>query len=218
MNASTLLLSSLLCLVLASCAPGSMENVPPDEDGGSTVDAATGETGYLPPDPEFPKQDAAPPKPDSAPPAPDLPRPDTKAPSVYGSACAKPCGGSTRVMHNAKYGKWIKVVRCSPQRYDLLMGSTKAGPFYKIGDGGGHGQDHCELVNPSFTITNDDTITSGSCKSCKVKGVGNVQGLSGLKGSSVYHRSSFGKPFKLTPVSATVGIHTSCWYECGVSL
>jgi hypothetical protein len=37
----------------------------------------------------------------------------------------------------------------------------------------GHGQDHCELVNPAFTIPNED-ITSGGCTSCSVGGVVDV--------------------------------------------
>lgn len=185
-------------------------------DGGASADLPTGKK----PDPEFPGKDAgAQPKPDQSP-APDLmsPKPDTRPPGVYGAKCAAPCTGSTRVMYNAKYAKWIKVVRCSPTRYDLFMGTSKGGPFYKIGDGGGHGQDHCELVNPWFTIVNDDDIKSGSCKACNVKGIGNIQGIPAFKNSGVYHRSKFGEQFSFKPVSQTVGIHISCWYECGVSL
>jgi len=189
-------------------------------DSGASADQSPGGK----PDPEFPGKDAAvKPRPDKSPPppAPDLmpPKPDRKPPAIYGPRCPSPCAGTTRLINNAKYGIWIKVVRCSSTRYDLLMSTTKAGPFYKIGDTGGHGQDHCELVNPGFTIVLDDDIKSGSCKTCNIKSAGSISNIPAFKKSGVFYRSKFGEQFKFKPVSQVGwGIHISCWYECGVSL
>jgi hypothetical protein len=30
----------------------------------------------------------------------------------------------------------------------------------------GHGQDHCELIQPGFQLPNEDDITSGGCLAC----------------------------------------------------
>ncbi len=131
--------------------------------------------------------------------------------------CDVHCSGAEHVIHNAAYGVWVEVVLCSPDRYDLLLGASQAGPFYKIGDTAGHGQDHCELVNPGFTIPNEDDINSGSCSTCAAAGAGSVVNIPELFETPMYVRAHFGEPFELTPSADRWGIHTSCWYECGVS-
>ena len=72
----------------------------------------------------------------------------------YGQ-CEAPCAGATRKIFNQKYQKWIKVVTCSTSQYDIFMGETESGPFFKIGDLAGHGQDHCELLNEDFTLPDE---------------------------------------------------------------
>jgi hypothetical protein len=134
---------------------------------------------------------------------------------AYGS-CAAPCSGAKRVFFNSRYGKWIQVVLCTPEVYDLFMGESQNGPFYKIGDTGGHGQDHCELVNNAFTMPNNDDINSGNCPTCQVTGAGSVQNIPELWGTNVYHRSDIGEPFEFEQ-ALQWGIHTSCTYSCGVS-
>jgi len=137
-------------------------------------------------------------------------------PSLSYGSCDAPCAGAAHVLYNAAYGKWIKVVLCTMERYDLFMGEAESGPFYKIGDTAGHGQDHCELVNPSFTITHEDDVGSGSCPTCEVQHAGSVQNLPSLWGTNVYYRANFGEPFTFAP-ALSPSIHTSCWYECGVT-
>lgn len=135
---------------------------------------------------------------------------------AYGQ-CQNPCSGDEKVFLNSKYNKWVKVVLCSPSRYDILMSDAQTGPFYKVGDTGGHGQDHCELVNNSFsTLASDDDVKSGNCPNCNVAGAGSVTNLPDLFGKNIYYRSKMGEQFTLEPATKW-GIHTSCWYECGVN-
>ena len=141
---------------------------------------------------------------------------DQDCPAGLGN-CDVQCSGAEHVTYNAEYGVWIKVVLCSSQRYDLLMGASQTGPFYKIGDTAGHGQDHCELVNPGFTIPNEDDINSGTCSTCYVEYAGSIVDIPELFETPVYYRAYFGEPFEFTPSADRGGIHTSCWYECGVS-
>lgn len=133
----------------------------------------------------------------------------------YGT-CTTPCSGKAQVLHNSKYNKWIKLVLCSPSRYDIFMGEAQSGPFYKVGDTAGGGEDHCELVNPSFTMTNSDGIRSGNCPTCWLQGAGSVSGIPWLWGTPMYWRDYLGEPFNFGPANHQ-GIHTACWYECGVT-
>lgn len=134
----------------------------------------------------------------------------------YGQ-CQNPCSGTEKVFLNSKYNKWVKVVLCSPSRFDILMSEAETGPFYKVGDTGGHGQDHCELVNNSFsTLSSDDDVKSGNCPTCTVAGAGSVTNLPEIFGKNIYSRSRMGEQFALGAATSW-GIHTSCWYECGVN-
>lgn len=137
-------------------------------------------------------------------------------PSLSYGSCAAPCAGAEHILYNATYDKWIKIVLCTPSRYDLFMGEAESGPFYKIGDTAGHGQDHCELVNPAFTLSHEDGVNSGSCPTCAVQHAGSVQDIPSLWGTQVYYRAVFGEPFTFAQ-ALNPAIHTSCWYECGVS-
>lgn len=142
----------------------------------------------------------------------------TPTPKVqpYGQ-CQNPCSGVEKVFLNSKFNKWVKVVLCSSARYDILMSEAETGPFYKIGDTSGHGQDHCELVNNSFsTLSSDDDVKSGNCPTCNVAGAGSVTNLPEIFGKNIYSRSRMGEQFALG-AATNWGIHTSCWYECGVN-
>ncbi|MEY3903755.1 MAG: hypothetical protein RL189_3061 [Pseudomonadota bacterium] len=142
-------------------------------------------------------------------------QPAAKIPS-YGQ-CQNPCSGEEKVFLNSKYNKWVKVVLCSASRYDVLLIESQAGPFYKVGDTNGHGQDHCELVNNSFaTLKSDDDVRSGNCPNCNVAGAGSVTNLPEIFGKNIFHRSRMGETFTFGPATSW-GIHTSCWYECGVN-
>ncbi|MBM3381593.1 MAG: hypothetical protein FJY29_04035 [Betaproteobacteria bacterium] len=142
-----------------------------------------------------------------------LPAPKVPA---YGQ-CQNPCSGTEKIFRNNKFNKWVKVVLCSPSRYDILMSESESGPFYKVGDTSGHGQDHCEIVNNSFAVlASDDDVKSGNCPNCNVAGAGSVTNLPEIFGKNIYARSRMGEQFTLG-TATNWGIHTSCWYECGVS-
>lgn len=138
-----------------------------------------------------------------------------KVPS-YGQ-CQSPCSGDEKVFLNSKYNKWVKVVLCSSSRYDILLSDAQSGPFYKVGDTSGHGQDHCELVNNSFAaLKSDDDVKSGNCPTCIVAGAGSVTDLPEIFGKNIFYRSKMGETFTFGAATSS-GIHTSCWYECGVN-
>ncbi|XP_019640435.1 PREDICTED: sortilin-related receptor-like [Branchiostoma belcheri] len=80
--------------------------------------------------------------------------------------------------HGAKYVKrsqysyggrplYVGVILCSFTRYKILMSDSLSGTFRNIGDRGGHGQDHCELVGalvdpPSSALDSDYRSCSGT--------------------------------------------------------
>jgi hypothetical protein len=106
----------------------------------------------------------------------------------------------------------VGVILCSDTRYKILLSTSRDEVFYPIGDYAGHGQDHCELVNPDFTIPNEDDITSGGCDSCATGNLVNPAGATG------WSRASFGDAFQFEAVWPEFNLYTSSWYECGVSI
>lgn len=133
------------------------------------------------------------------------------------STCGPPCAGPERIVFHAKSQKYVKAVLCSPTRYDLFMSDSASGPFFKIGDTAGNGQDHCELVNAAFTLKNEDDVASGSCPSCQVMSASRVVWIPSLRDGAIYYRGYLGEPFRLTSKIAAEapGADTACWYECG---
>lgn len=136
------------------------------------------------------------------------------------SGCA---GGMTFVQYNAKYGKWVGAELCSADTYKLYLSATKGGVYAPIADDSGDGQDHCELVNPDFTIPNDDDITSGTCADCTNTP---YEPWSWPGDLSVYVRGGFGQSFAFEkwlkwedPSGDPISPHiTSSTYSCGVSI
>ena len=126
------------------------------------------------------------------------------------SGCA---GGARWVHYDTAYKKWVGAELCSPSRYKLFLGETQDGVFHELGDTAGDGQDHCELVNPNFTIPNEDEITSGTCKTCASQ-MGDWESPGPVP---VYTRANFGQPFELISWPEN-NVYTSLWYECGVSI
>lgn len=150
---------------------------------------------------------------------PDLGTPDTGTSSVSWSPTTftsttgeSACSGSSFVRWLPSYQKWVAVILCTPDRYKIFMGEDAAGPFHSIGDFAGNGQDHCELVNPAFTIPNEDDITSGGCTTCALGPFINPVGSRG------YSRARFGDPFTYEPVWPMFNLYTPTWYQCGVNL
>jgi cysteine-rich repeat protein len=122
-----------------------------------------------------------------------------------------PCIGARYVRFSAEYGRYVGLSLCSPERYKIYLGDSLQGTFYQLGDYAGHGQDHCELVNPAFTIPNEDDVTSG-CPSCAVGDMTNPVGTKG------YSRAVFGEAFSFEGSWPQYNLYSVSWYECGVSI
>lgn len=98
-----------------------------------------------------------------------------------------------------------------PTKYKLYMSSSEKGTYYQIADYSGHGQDHCELVNPTFSLSNDDDITSGGCLTCALGNLVDVQN------EQVFVRSRLGEAFSSVTSRFWADLTTS-WYSCGVPI
>jgi hypothetical protein len=122
-----------------------------------------------------------------------------------------PCNGERWVRFDSSYGVWVGAVLCSPHAYKLFLSDTEDGTYYEIGDTAGNGQDHCELVSPSFTIPDEDDVTSGGCPAC---GTGPMV-LS--EPEAVYSRGYFGQCFAFQP-AWPANTYSVQWYECGVTI
>lgn len=172
-----------------------------------------------PPDPDRPVPDE--PVPDQPPPpeepVPDRPTPDDPVSewSAYDfvvSGRTPACEGPRFIHYAAAYDRWIGAIQCgSATRYKLYMSEGKDSVYFEIADFAGHGQDHCELVNPAFKIIDDDDITSGGCTTCAV---GELVDLIDVR---VYARGYFGEPFELVAAEFWADLGTE-WYECGVAI
>jgi len=129
------------------------------------------------------------------------------------SAATTPCTGARWVKYLSKYSKWVGVILCTGTRYKIFLSDAKSGTYHQVGDYAGNGQDHCELVNPSFTITNEDDVKSGGCTTCNLGPMLNPAGS-----EAGWSRSKFGDPFKLETPWPTYNLYTVQWYECGVTI
>jgi hypothetical protein len=121
------------------------------------------------------------------------------------------CSGERFVTFHSGYQKFIGVILCSPTIYKIVMGSSLSSPFFNIGDTAGGGQDHCELVNPDFSIPNEDDITSGGCSLCDLGPSDSVKGGAG------FIRAKFGEDFAFDNKWIPNYI-TPSFYECGIAL
>ena len=122
------------------------------------------------------------------------------------------CTGARYVRRDEHYGVWIGAILCGGSTYYKLYMSEHADePFLEIADYAGHGQDHCELVNPAFTIPDEDDITSGGCTECSVHNVVDPIDV------PVYARARFGEPFERVTSQFWADLTTSV-YSCGVSI
>ena len=122
------------------------------------------------------------------------------------------CTGERFVRYDAHYSAWVGAILCgASNRYKLYMSGTRNEPFLQIADYAGHGQDHCELVNPAFTMPNEDDITSGGCTTCEVGDLIDVQNV------PVYARAVLGEQFERVTSRFWADLTTS-FYSCGVSL
>lgn len=133
-------------------------------------------------------------------------------PSNFTTLAAPLCDGPRYVKFDAAYQLWVGAIQCgAPQRYKLYLSDAADQPFLQVADYAGHGQDHCELVNPAFTIPDEDDITSGGCTQCSIGNLVDVQD------EPVYVRAVFGEPFKRVTSVAWADL-TTTFYACGVSI
>ncbi|MCU0656817.1 MAG: hypothetical protein MUF64_16660, partial [Polyangiaceae bacterium] len=76
------------------------------------------------------------------------------------------CEGPSFVRWSSEQNLWVGAVSCGDGSVRLYLAESEQGPFLPALDIAGHGQDHCELLVPGFTLGNEDDIASGSCASC----------------------------------------------------
>jgi hypothetical protein len=126
-----------------------------------------------------------------------------------------PCTGDRFIKYSMTYSKWVGVSLCSATRYKIFLGDDPSSSFYEIGDYAGHGQDHCELVNPAFRIPNEDDVTSGGCVTCDIDSEHVFEPPVGSQGWS---RAVFGEPFEFEASWPEFNLYTAHWYECGVRI
>lgn len=122
------------------------------------------------------------------------------------------CTGDRFVRHDDHYGVWVGAILCgSSKSYKLYMSATRDEPFLEIADYAGYGQDHCELVDPAFTIPDEDDIRSGGCTDCALGQLVDPIGV------PVYARARFGEPFERV-ISQYWADLTTTSYSCGVAI
>jgi hypothetical protein len=121
------------------------------------------------------------------------------------------CDGDRYVKYVPQYDVWVGAILCSPTRYKLVMSDARDGLFLELTDYAGHGQDHCEIINPAFTIPNEDDITSG-CPGCSI-GSNFV-----ANGPTAYTRGYFGEEFKVVSDAPQWAYQASTFIECAVSI
>lgn len=121
------------------------------------------------------------------------------------------CLGDQWVRYDEGLRLWVGLTTCGPDETRIYLAASPEGPFAAAADWAGHGQDHCELVNASFTLTNEDDITSGGCTECSTGP--NMP----LEGRPAYARGNLGEPFVYVPVTPEWS-HQVSRLRCGVAL
>jgi len=195
---------ALVAAMAATTLSGCTIYLPPDDD-------APDDPSWPPPYPEPPPPYPYPPPP----PPPTPPTPPTEGEWIaydfetYGTS---ECTGERFVRYQPAYDRWVGAVLCgSAERYKLYLSARQDDLFFEIADYAGHGQDHCELVNPKFYLPNEDDITSGGCTNCA------LGDLVDVVGAPVYARNYYGESFRLTTSQDWADL-TTTWYECGVAI
>lgn len=138
--------------------------------------------------------------------------PDKWEPVNFQTLTPASCTGARYVRFDPHYNLFVGAILCSDSKhYKLYASDQKTGPFLEIADYAGHGQDHCELVNPAFTMPDEDDITSGGCTTCSVGPLVDINGV------PIYARASFGQPFERVVARYWADLTTTV-YSCGVSI
>jgi hypothetical protein len=100
------------------------------------------------------------------------------------------CDGPQFRRFDAGQGLWVGLVSCAQGGARFYLSEDEDGRYLPATDWAGHGQDFCELVDPGFTLGNEDDINSGSCSTCSTSV--NVP----LEGIEVYTRGVLGEQFE----------------------
>ena len=146
--------------------------VPDDEDVAQPTEETDGADPADPADP-LPVDTDLPIDTDVAPPPPPPPLPAACDPAVgwVSAAFAFPqdalsCNGPQANRYDGRQGLWVGVVSCGGTSLRMYLAPNDTGPYVQATDLAGHGQDHCELIQPGFQLPNEDDITSGGCLGC----------------------------------------------------
>jgi hypothetical protein len=121
------------------------------------------------------------------------------------------CSGAQLVHLDVTYALWVGVVDCGGGFVRVYLSENETGPYLPATDLAGHGQDHCELLDPAFTLGHEDDIASGSCPTCATSS--NLP----LEGQAVWARLFFGDAWTLYDPSEGWSWQTS-QIACGVDL
>jgi hypothetical protein len=100
------------------------------------------------------------------------------------------CSGQQAVRFDATQGLYVGLVSCGDGFVRMYLSDNLEGPFLPALDLAGHGQDHCELIKPGFTLPNEDDIQSGGCPGCDTSINLPLEGVAG------YARAFLGEPFQ----------------------
>ncbi|MFM2162979.1 MAG: hypothetical protein RLZZ383_2491 [Pseudomonadota bacterium] len=118
------------------------------------------------------------------------------------------CSGPQWVRYDATAGLWVGVVGCAQGFLRIYLAPSASGPFVQATDLAGHGQDHCALIVPGWTLPNEDDITSGGCATCATSV--NLP----IEGAPTYARAFLGQPWTFYPASGAWSWQTSRLF-CG---
>lgn len=121
------------------------------------------------------------------------------------------CTGDKYVRWNATYKKWVGVVLCSAEKYNILLGPSQGGEFFLTADGHGHGLDHCELIDASILLgDSDESLASSVCPDCSITGV------LVPTGKKIFARDRSGEKFCFGINPSNWGYLTNYGLSCGV--
>ncbi|XP_061193487.1 uncharacterized protein LOC133201714 [Saccostrea echinata] len=112
------------------------------------------------------------------------------------------CPGGPKYVKKTQFvsAPLVGVVLCNSTRYKIFLGANLTDTFLNVGDGNGHGADHCELVGG---LEADAVLAGDYMSSPELTG---------------YARSGLGEEFFMDTLSGATGWWTDSWYECGIEI
>lgn len=130
----------------------------------------------------------------------------------FPTAVKTECTGARFVRWDDRYAEFVGAILCGDaDHYKLLMSDHVDGPYLELADYAGYGQDLCELVNPAFTIPDEDDITSG-CPDCSIS-----PDFYDPQGDLLFERGYFGELFR-TEVGSYWTELAPYYIGCGVPI